>query len=101
MIQNLSIHNFYIFGNAVTRHRVNSKEGCKWRGFMANQKYEKRTDLAIEVRESFPKDHIEVEGVVLTEERKAGGNLKVTTVEIKDENGAKQMKKPIGTYVTL
>ena len=68
---------------------------------MANQKYEKRTDLAIEVRESFPKDHIEVEGVVLTEERKAGGNLKVTTVEIKDENGAKQMKKPIGTYVTL
>ena len=53
-MQNLSIHNFYIFGNAVTRYRVNSKEGCKWRGFMANQKYEKRTDLAIEVRESFP-----------------------------------------------
>lgn len=68
---------------------------------MVNQKYEKRTDLAIEVRESFPKDHIEVEGVVLTEERKAGGNLKVTTVEIKNESGARQMKKPIGTYVTL
>lgn len=66
-----------------------------------NQKYEKRTDLAIEVRESFPQDNVEVEGVVLTEERRARGNLKVTTVEIKNENGAKQMKKPIGTYVTL
>lgn len=48
-----------------------------------NQKYEKRTDLAIEVRESFPQDNVEVEGVVLTEERRARGNLKVTTVEIK------------------
>jgi len=68
---------------------------------MVSPKYEKRTDLAIEVRESFPRDHIEVEGVVLTEKRKAGGNLKVTTVEIKNESGARQMKKPIGTYVTL
>ena len=51
-----------------------------------NQKYEKRTDLAIEVRESFPQDNVEVEGVVLTEERRARGNLKVTTVEIKNEN---------------
>lgn len=68
---------------------------------MTNQKYEKRTDLAIEVRESFPKDHIEVEGVVLTEERKDGGSIRITTVEIKNETGARQMKKPVGTYVTL
>lgn len=26
---------------------------------------EKRTDLALEARESFPQDHVEVEGVVL------------------------------------
>ena len=68
---------------------------------MANERYEKRTDLAIEVKESFPEDNIEVDGVVLTEEHKEDGNLQVTTVEIKNESSAKQMKKPIGTYVTL
>ena len=63
--------------------------------------YEKRTDLAIEVRESFPEDGVEVEGVVLKEDRYAEEEMKVTTVEIKNELGARQMKKPIGTYVTL
>lgn len=63
--------------------------------------YEKRTDLAIEVRESFPKDDVEVDGVVLQEEKYKKENMKVTTVEIKNEKGAIQMKKPIGTYVTL
>lgn len=63
--------------------------------------YEKRTDLAIEVRESFPQDEVEVDGVVLKEERYDKGNMKVTTVEIKNEAGARQMKKPKGTYVTL
>lgn len=61
--------------------------------------YEKRTDLAIEVRESFPKDNIEIEGVLLRKEHFE--KVKVTTVEIRNEKGAQQMKKPIGTYVTL
>lgn len=30
-------------------------------------RYEKRTDLAIEVKESFPKDHVEIPGVSLQE----------------------------------
>ncbi len=61
--------------------------------------YEKRTDLAIEVRESFPKDDVEIEGVLLQKERCE--EVWVTTVEIRNESGAKYMKKPIGTYVTL
>lgn len=61
--------------------------------------YEKRTDLAIEVRESFPKDNVEIEGVLLQKERYE--QVWVTTVEIRNENGAQYMKKPIGTYVTL
>ena len=61
--------------------------------------YEKRTDLAIEVRESFPKDNVEIEGVLLQKERYE--QVWVTTVEIRNENGARYMKKPIGTYVTL
>ena len=42
--------------------------------------YEKRTDLAIEVRESFPKDDVEIEGVLLQKERCE--EVWVTTVEI-------------------
>lgn len=61
--------------------------------------YEKRTDLAIEVRESFPKDNVEIEGVLLQKERYE--QVWVTTVEIRNENGAQYMKKPIGTYVAL
>lgn len=62
---------------------------------------EKRTDLAIEVRESFPEDHVEVSGVKLTEECLEGDKIKITTVEILNEHGADEMGKPIGTYITL
>lgn len=62
---------------------------------------EKRTDLAIEVRESFPQDDVEVAGVKLTMDHLENGDIKVTTVEILNQQGAKEMGKPEGTYVTL
>lgn len=61
--------------------------------------YEKRTDLAIEVKESFPEDTVEIDGVVL--EKETVDDLEITTVEICNEQGALQMKKPIGCYITL
>lgn len=64
-------------------------------------KMEKRTDLALEVRESFPEDKIEVDGVALQEKQYLEGRLRVTTVEIRNEQGQRQMGKPIGNYVTL
>ncbi len=60
-----------------------------------------RTDLAIEVKESFPEDQVEISGVKLREEKDETGVLKLTTVEIVNEQGAKAMKKPIGRYITL
>lgn len=60
-----------------------------------------RTDLALEVRESFKEDNVEIKGVILSEEYKENCNMKVTTVEIKDEAGAAAMGKPIGIYITL
>lgn len=60
-----------------------------------------RTDLALEVRESFPEDDVEIKGVALTEDYDEENNIKVTVVEIKDEKGAKAMQKPIGTYITI
>ncbi len=60
-----------------------------------------RTDLALEARESFPEDDVEIKGVVLTENFDEKNNIRVSVVEIKDERGAKAMQKPIGTYITI
>lgn len=64
-------------------------------------RYEKRTDLAIEVNESFPKDHVEIPGVSLQENYDKLKKIKVTSVRIMNHIGARQMKKPIGTYTTI
>lgn len=61
----------------------------------------KRTDLALEVRESIPKDDKEIQGVVLEKERDKENGIEVTRLVIKDLQGAKAMGKPIGTYITL
>ena len=45
---------------------------------------EKRTDLALEVRESFPEDDVEVSGVILEEETYLDGRIRKSTVEIKN-----------------
>ncbi len=62
---------------------------------------EQRTDLALEVRESFPEDDVELSGVILSERQIEDANIKVSTVEIKDDKGAKQMGKPKGMYITV
>lgn len=62
---------------------------------------EKRTDLALEARESFPHNHVEVQGVILEKHYCQEGKAKITRVEIKDDAGSKAMKKPKGTYITI
>ncbi|MFG6394214.1 MAG: GPR endopeptidase [Lachnospiraceae bacterium] len=63
--------------------------------------FEKRTDLAIEARESFPEDNVEIKGVALDEKIIQDGRIRISTVNIINENGAKLMKKPVGNYVTI
>lgn len=58
-----------------------------------------RTDLALEARESFPEDDVEVRGVILEEKEENG--IKITTLEIKDERAAQAMHKPVGVYITI
>lgn len=65
------------------------------------EKYSIRTDLAMEQKERFESDNIEVQGVVLEEEYDEEKEIRITTVKIETENGAKMMKKPVGTYVTF
>lgn len=61
----------------------------------------RRTDLALEVRESFPEDDVEIKGVVLTKEEVEDKDIMVTTLEIKDKHGEEAMGKPMGTYITI
>ncbi len=59
-----------------------------------------RTDLAVENRESFAGSNTEVSGVIINEKRQ-GKDIKLTRVDITNEDGARAMKKPIGTYITI
>lgn len=63
--------------------------------------FEVRTDLAVEERESFPGDGGEIAGVSLREWHEEDSCVKMTEVKILDERGARAMRKPKGTYLTL
>ena len=64
--------------------------------------YNFRTDLAIERREIFRKNNNleEIDGIE-TENKDFGDNLKVSKVNITNENGQNAIGKPIGTYITI
>ena len=63
--------------------------------------YSVRTDLALEEKERFESDNVEIPGVILEEDYDEEREIRVTRVQIETENGAKAMGKPIGTYITL
>lgn len=63
--------------------------------------YEIRTDLALEARERFEEDNVEIKGVRIEESHIADRDMKITRVIIETENGARIMGKPKGTYITL
>lgn len=65
------------------------------------EKYSIHTDLALEEKERFESDNVEVQGVVLEEEYDEEREIRVTTVKIETEKGAKTMGKPVGTYITI
>lgn len=63
--------------------------------------FEVRTDLALEEQESFAGDGGEIRGVKLREWERTGSRIHLTEVSILNEQGAKAMGKPVGTYLTL
>lgn len=60
-----------------------------------------RTDLALEAKESFEEDNVEIRGVRIDESYDEENEITITQVVIETKNGAKAMGKPMGTYVTL
>lgn len=63
--------------------------------------YNIHTDLALEDKERFESDNVEVSGVSVEEYYDEEREIRVTEVKILTENGAKTMRKPIGTYITM
>ena len=49
------------------------------------------TDLALETKEKFEEDHVEIRGVVIEEDYNEEKDIKTTVVKIETENGAKTM----------
>lgn len=64
-------------------------------------RYNVRTDLALEQRERFVSDQIEIPGVAVEETYDDMCEVRVTTVRVETENGAAVMGKPVGNYITL
>lgn len=58
------------------------------------------TDLALEERERFQRN-VEIEGVAIEKKYDEKLNMTTTVVDIVNENGAKAMGKPKGTYITM
>jgi spore protease len=63
--------------------------------------YKVRTDLALETRERFQEEHVEIRGVEVKEDYNKEKDIRTTVVKIKTENGAKAMGRPQGNYVTI
>ena len=63
--------------------------------------YSIHTDLALEDKERFECDNVEVSGVSVEETYNEEMEMRITEVKILTENGAKTMRKPIGTYITM
>lgn len=61
-----------------------------------------RTDLALEAREIYTESHKnekDIDGIEVLEE--TDKDIKVTTVKVKNDEGAKKIGKPKGNYVTI
>ena len=63
--------------------------------------YNIHTDLALEDKERFESDNVEISGVSVDEVYNEEKEIQITTVKILTENGAKIMRKPVGTYITM
>ena len=63
--------------------------------------YSIHTDLALEDKERFESDNVEISGVSVEEVYHKEKEIQITTVKILTENGAKVMRKPVGTYITM
>lgn len=87
--------------NMQYKNEKNSKQRNIYHNIQHNINYvQARTDLALENRERFEGTNTEVQGVILRE-KQLTHDIKLTKVDIVNNEGAKAMNKPVGTYITI
>ena len=91
----MSIHILSFFEKTNTYRK--RKKGQK----LMIRDYNIHTDLALEDKERFESDQVEISGVEVEEVYNEEKEIQITTVRILTENGAKAMRKPVGTYITM
>ena len=98
----MSIHilNFFVKNNN-SAYGTACKIPSKFIGGTTMSQFQVRTDLALETREKFEEDQVEIKGVRIEEKYVEESGIKITHVTIETENGAKIMGKPKGNYITL
>ena len=99
VILDILMEKFIFMSNRVIeKHRyLRNQHSLYWEEIMLSRV----TDLALEVRESFPDDNVEISGVKIIKRDTGISGIFMTEVEIKDEHGMKAMGKPVGKYITL
>lgn len=63
--------------------------------------YRVRTDLAVEAKESVEEKNTQIRGVKVEEYYEPDSEIHITKVIVETKNGAKEIGKPVGTYITL
>lgn len=82
--------------NGVSSNEIRNPEGENMLG-----NYRIRTDLALETKERFAEENVEVRGVEVSEDYNKEKDIRTTVVKIRTENGAKTMGRPQGNYITI
>ncbi|MCM1467943.1 MAG: GPR endopeptidase [Alistipes sp.] len=65
------------------------------------EKFNVRTDLALEAKEDVDASHSKLEGVIVEEKVNRHANIHVIKLTITNTRGERLLKKPAGTYLTL
>lgn len=68
---------------------------------MEEVKFEVRTDLALEMNEAVDESDSRYRGIIVNEEEDDTTQVKVTVLEIINEQGAALLGRQIGTYITI
>ena len=65
------------------------------------EKFQIRTDLALEEKEGVSSESKDLSGISVKEWTVESKGITITEVSVKNERGAKALGKPVGTYITL
>lgn len=60
----------------------------------------RRTDLALELKEDIDEEDL-LKGIRIEANKNDNGDISITSIWVEDEEGAKRIGKPIGTYITI